>query len=513
MAILKDKSQRDFRLTNSTPSLDFNQIKVGKEKLSNDVFLNTDYYKKKDYKFRQEDIERAIVNNNYKTMREISNLFFNRSGIYSRLCRYMAGIYRYDLFTTPIVYDSKIKNEKIVEGWYKACNLLEQCNLKRNFAKIALKVVKNGCYYGYRVDQKTASYLQELPADYCRSRYDVNGKYAVEFNIKYFENSFKDIDYRIRVLKMFPKEFQKAYISYKNGTLVKDFAGDEKGWFLLDPEYAVKFNLNNSDAPLFFSVIPAILDLEDAQELDKRKMEQQLLRIIVQKMPIDKNGDLIFDVQEANALHRNAVNMLSKSIGVDVLTTFADVDSIDLSDKSNVSSVDQLEKVERTVYNESGVAGMLFNTDGNIALEKSIANDEAIMVDLLYQFEEYAQSLLKPFNKNPKRLRYKVQILPTTIYNYKDLASTYKEHTMLGYSKLLPQVALGQFQTTVIASAYFENDIMNLNDLFIAPQMSSTISSSDKDSSSTGSGDKGGRPEKDDSEKAEKTIQNIESGA
>ena len=70
-----------------------------------------------------------------------------------------------------------------------------------------------------------------------------------------------------------------------------------------------------------------------------------------------------------------------------------------MSDKSNVSSVDLLERVERTVYNNAGVSQMQFNTSGNLALEKSIANDEATMTNLLLQFEEYAESLLKPFNK------------------------------------------------------------------------------------------------------------------
>jgi hypothetical protein len=107
------------------------------------------------------------------------------------------------------------------------------------------------------------------------------------------------------------------------------------------------------------------------------------LKIIIQKMPIDKNGDLIFDVDEAQALHNNAVRMLGKAIGIDVLTTFADVDVADLADKSAVTSIDELEKVERTVYNESGTAQNLFNTDGNIALEKSILDDEANLYGLI----------------------------------------------------------------------------------------------------------------------------------
>ena len=35
----------------------------------------------------------------------------------------------------------------------------------------------------------------------------------------------------------------------------------------------------------------------------------------------------------------------------------------------------------------------------------------------------------------------RVQILPTTIYNYKDMAKLYKEQSQLGYSKMMPQIA------------------------------------------------------------------------
>ena len=48
-------------------------------------------------------------------------------------------------------------------------------------------------------------------------------------------------------------------------------------------------------------------------------------------MPLDKNGDLVFDVDEAQQLHNNAVNMLGKAIGIDVLTTFADVNVADMA--------------------------------------------------------------------------------------------------------------------------------------------------------------------------------------
>ena len=197
-----------------------------------------------------------------------------------------------------------------------------------------------------------------------------------------------------------------------------------------------------------------------------------------------------------------------------------------MSDKGNVSSVDQLEKVERTVYNEAGVSQMQFNSEGSVALEKSIANDEGSLTDLIQQFEEYLEDMILPLNRQiKKKLVYRVNILPTTVYNYKDMAAIYKEHTMLGFSKLLTQVALGMSQTVVMSAAMFENQMLKLDEVFTPPQMSSTMSSKDiqeeekkddeeqqdKQTKQAPQEDKGGRPELKDEQKSEKTVDNIES--
>jgi hypothetical protein len=73
-------------------------------------------------------------------------------------------------------------------------------------------------------------------------------------------------------------------------------------------------------------------------------------------LPLDKNGDLIFDVDEARDIHNNAVKMLGRAVGVDVLTTFADVDSLDMSDRNTTTTTDDLAKVERSVFNSIGIS-------------------------------------------------------------------------------------------------------------------------------------------------------------
>ena len=508
-----------------TAPIDFSKIKVGLKTLDDAVLMLGDLKRANPRLADKEFILQAIQNGDLATMREVSSFFYRTSGIYSRLCRYMAYLYRYDWMLTPHVIDSSLKKEKILTGFYQTLTYLDNFGIKQFFGEVALKVIRYGCYYGYIIRQDSSrATIQELPPAYCRARFSVNGRPAVEFNMKYFDDAFRDVNQRMRMINLFPVEFKKGYLLYKEGKLIPEYPGDASGWYLLDPNNSIKFNINGEDFPAFISVIPAIIDLDEAQGLDRKKMAQQLLKIIIQKMPMDKNGDLIFDVDEAKQLHNNAINMLGKAIGIDVLTTFADVDVADMADKSTNTATDDLERVERTIYNEAGVSQKQFNTDGNIALEKSILNDEAAMYNLILQFEEFLNVLIEPFNKSPKKIIYKVQILTTTIYNYKEMAKLYKEQTQMGYSKMLPQIALGQTQSSILANAYFENDILELFNVFIPPLMSSTMNadalSNRGSGGSSGNGSskavpgeekKAGRKEKEDDQKSEKTIQNRES--
>ncbi len=491
--------------------VDFSKLKVGAKIVSDATLKLGDFQKINPHLASKEEVLRAIHFCDYDKMRQISNYFYKTSGIYQRLCRYMAYMYRYDWLVTPY-YPENAKSEKILDGFNKVLFYLDSFEIKRFLGEVALKVVRNGSYYGYVVSKGNKISVQELPTKYCRTRFFVDGQPAVEFNMKYFNEEFSNVEQRSRILKIFPPDFEKGYRLYQQGKLKPDYPGDESGWYLLEIGSVIKFSLNGEDFPPFIAVIPAILDLDAAQDLDRRKMQQQLLKIIIQKMPIDKNGDLVFDVDEAQQLHQNAVNMLSRAIGIDVLTTFADVEVADMADNKTATTSDDLEKVERTVYNEAGVSQMQFNTDGNIALEKSILNDEASMWNLIQQFETFLNFLLKPFNLNPKKVLYRVQILPTTIYNYKELAKQYKEHTQLGYSKMLPQIALGQAQSAILATAYFENNILDLVNVFIPPLMSSTMNAEVLNRRENENGEKSaGRPQKNDDEKSTKTIQNQES--
>lgn len=89
-------SANDSEAKNNFVPVDFSKIRVGAKTLE-DAILDLGSYQKVDKRLtRKEAILKSLYNNDYAEMREISNFYFETSGIYSRLCKYMAYMYRYD---------------------------------------------------------------------------------------------------------------------------------------------------------------------------------------------------------------------------------------------------------------------------------------------------------------------------------------------------------------------------------------------------------------------------------
>lgn len=76
--------------------VDFTKIKLGAKTLDDAIYNLGDLRKVDPRLSNKENVLQAIHQYNYEQMREISDFFYKTSGIYSRLCRYMAYLYRYD---------------------------------------------------------------------------------------------------------------------------------------------------------------------------------------------------------------------------------------------------------------------------------------------------------------------------------------------------------------------------------------------------------------------------------
>lgn len=495
----------DYRYTKHTP-LDFS----GFQQLQ-DAILELDKFKNSQYGgvyANKDNIIRALESQDQDFLRQLSLYYMGISGIYQRLVEYMSSILTYDWIAYPYLVNEETNKEEALELVESVVRFCDNMSLPTTFADITRTIIIEGCFYGYLISnpKKTNASILELPPEYCRSRAYVNGMPAVEFNLKYFEDQFKDEEMREMVLDTFPKEFKDNYNRMRAGLIQAD-PQDRGYWFMCDTDFAMKFTMTEGDVPLFAAVIPTIINLDEAKQLDLKKTTQELLKILIHKMPLDKNGDLIFDLEESRDMHNAASQMLANATSVDILTTFADVEVADLDSTTATSTRDPLAKVERGIFNEAGVSQHLFATDGNLSLEKSILNDEALMFKLLDEYQNKLNNVIDVlFNK--KDIQIKITMPHLSIYNHERKQKMYKEMATNGYSKLLPAIASGLSQSEFMSLNFFEEEYLELSDKLVPVQSSNTMSS--KPSGDSGE-KKVGAPKKEEGELSEKTIQNKES--
>ncbi len=445
------------------------------------------------YEYTSQDVRDIIASNDRARMREISEHFYSVSGIYRRLLQLFATIPNFDNLIIPhMVPDGKINEKKLMRDFYEAMGFVDDLDIKLLFPLITLSIFKNGLYCGYlRDDIKTRTVIQTLPIEYCESSYKVDNRYTVHFNLDYFDRNFTRAEDREAALKQYPKEIQKFYGQYKSGTL----KGMDAKWVLLDTEKAFAFKMAD-EMPFFLSIIIDLIELREAKNIELSKDRLELFQLLIHRLPMGKDGEMIFDLPEAAQLHQNALKMLQYNEGIDVLTTFADMEMLNIKEARQVVK-DSLLKNERSVFNEAGISSDLFRSEGNIALKYSIKTNEAILRLLLPQYANWLTHVVN-FKKNP-RYYFEVFLPPTTIFNEDEMETRYVKLGTLGYAKLLPGIVTGMKQSALLSLMRFENDYLKLNELMIPLQ-----------STHTQSGGEPGRPVNPDDQKDDKTITNID---
>ncbi len=452
------------------------------------------------FSYTVEDVERALQQSDYIRMREISDYFYANSGIYRRIIWYFAGMFKFHNMVIPHFKNQiTVSENRILRDFQQCLDLVDSLSIKQLLKDITFYVFKDGAYYGYLRDDFAAPVMQQLPFNYCRSRFKSKNKNVIEFNISYFDKEYRTTEDRQEVLKQFPKEFNKYYQQLKAGTLNPGKLDRE--WVLLDLDRAIAFKFPDGK-PFFFSSIIDLIELRESKLVDIQRDKLALFLLLVQKIPMTREGEMIFDTTEARALHNNALKMLEKNDNIDVLTTFADIEVKNIQESKQMIK-DNLLKAERAVFNDTGVSKMVFATEGNISLEQSIKNSEAIVEYLTEIYSTWLTYIVNLIAKPGPKWTFEVWIPPVTIFNQDKMEEKFRTQATLGYSKLLPAIVGGFKQSSILNLLKFENDILSLQDIMI-PLKSTHTQSGDDDK------DDGGRPPKEVEEKDDETLDNLE---
>jgi len=186
-------------------------------------------------------------------------------------------------------------------------------------------------------------------------------------------------------------------------------------------EGGVSFSFAHDQTPLLIASIPTLKKLDDAIKREEKRDENELYKLLIQKMPIDKDGEPVFSLDEVADMHSAVAAMLQEIDTVDVLTTFGETDLESLQENSAASqSADRIDKYKKNAWDALGRGNILFNPDGSSALAYMIKKDESLMRGYLNIYETWIKfHLNQRFAR--KELTFDFEIMPTTVFNREEL--------------------------------------------------------------------------------------------
>ena len=170
-------------------------------------------------------------------------------------------------------------------------------------------------------------------------------------------------------------------------------------------------------------------------------------------------------------------------------------------------------------YTDAGVSAELFNSTTGSTLAESQKRDAMFMNKLREQISIWLNFYLNSicYKKNIKTTKFVFSFLDTSYTNREEMIGSYLEGAQYGFSKIVPQVALGVKQRYIESMVAFENEVLDLDAKLVPLQSSHTMSSKDRaaDSADTKTANKeaqkaseeqNGRPAKDTNEKTDSTV-------
>ena len=471
--------------------------------------------------FTIDEINDIIRSGEIEQIRMLSKYFYRTNSSYRNNIDFLANLFFYDWVVIPQFETGKGSEVQIKKTFYKACEFIEHLDLPNLLRGITTEWLVTGVYNGILRTTNDLVVVQDLPVAYCRTRFkDFNNLNILEFDLKYFDQ-FKNAEEREEALSTFPISVQKAWAQWKSGKLASS-------WIPIMPnEGGICFCFVNDLIPMLIGSIPDLKKLDDAVGREEKRDENELRKLLIQRMPIDKEGELVFKLDEVADIHASVAEMLSEIDTVDVLTSFGDTDLENLQENSAATqSADRIAKYKTNAWTSLGRSELLYNATNSSSLAYAIKKDETVMKGYLNIYESWIKYILNEhFSK--ATLTFDFEILPITRFNQEDYQTVYFRGAQYGYSKMFAGVAMGIKQTSQLSLMTFENDFLEMSTKMIPLQSSYTtsgnvIADEEKKSSETAkkvvkttngnnTDNIGGRPELADEDKSEKTVSNIES--
>ena len=380
---------------------------------------------------------------NEKNLRNASNYMYIASMHYKRLLNYYSGLYTGAYVITPIAFNPNDVKENFAKQYYKVSKFVEQLNIPRLIRDKVLTTIRDGVFYGVMLSDNSSAFIQEIDPDYCQVTSICDDTFLYKIDMTKIASK----------LEFYPAEFTEMYLNYQK-------TGDK--WQEVPPEISVCIKadatLIDYNIPLFAAVMPSLYTIANTEALQETATELKNYKMLAGKIPCDDDGNPLLDDDMIEKYYNHISNALGDNVGL-ALTPFS-FDVYGFENRSGVQDVDDLSAAVSNFWSTAGSSGLLHGKENDTAgvTKLAIKNDETFVIGIIQQIERIINRFLKTNYSGTSK--FKISILPITVFNREEMVKYYKEAAAFGLGKSYYAAAIGIPQHDIAGLCYLEDSLV-----------------------------------------------------
>lgn len=388
---------------------------------------------------------------NEKNLRDASIYMYLNSMHYQRLIKSYAGLYKGAYVISPLgfekISDQNARN-KFKNSYYKNVKFLEILDVPSLMRASIAVAIRDGACYGVRWADKTSNFVQFIDPDICKISAVSNGTFLYSVDMSKIQGK----------LEFYPAAFTELYTKYLNTGEKYQEVPEDISWCIKGDSTIVDFS-----TPLFASVMPSLYTIANTESLMETASELKNYKMLTGKVPVDTAGNPLIGWD----LYLKYYNQLSSALGENVglaITPF-DINQFSFEERTGISDINEISKSVENFWTTAGTSGLLHGVanDTSGVTKLSIKNDETYVLDMVSQVEKLVNRYLKTALNGT--YKFKITILPITVFNEDEYVKKYKEAAMSGLAKSHYAASIGIPQYDIEGLTYLENEIIPFDSL------------------------------------------------
>lgn len=386
---------------------------------------------------------------NAANLRKVSAAMYLSSPRYSQLINHRASTWMFDYTIIPAALDEENMDiEAFKKQYQKILQQTENWNIPHEMRKVVLSALKDGIFFGVSWKTNDSFFIQKIDPSICSVCSVMDGTYLFDVDM----SKIKEEE-----LEFYPPEFTSMHEAYKKGGTKQQQVPPEISWCLPADETDV-----NAFVPPYAGVLPELLDIEQYRSIQQSVAELSNYKVLVGRMDTDEHGTPVMDDKLSWQYYQHLCNALPPQVGAAILPF--KVEAFNFDQSKEVANVDIVTRSAEQFWNASGTSAVLhggeITTSGGLQLVTDTESN--LLRGMLLSVERLLNRHMKHISGTYK---FKIKLLPTTVYNNAEVSKIYKESATYGVAPSMYFASLGMRPGDIAGLNVVETNIINVSRL------------------------------------------------